>query len=127
MSLKESRSQKQKRNVKHNVYLFEIEDIYANQAKLPYRTGLIWSHCITNPVIKSFFNLDQWFWYRDKTNTMDSMFEKIVNPKFYRFLKGIDHFLLKTWILRKISSLELAGNVENPESRSKNEDIDFLI
>ena len=28
-----------------NIYLFEIEDVIANQAKLPYRTGLIWSYC----------------------------------------------------------------------------------
>ena len=31
--------------MKKNIYLFEIEDVIANQAKLPYRTGLIWSYC----------------------------------------------------------------------------------
>jgi putative methyltransferase len=104
LSLKQSRIQKQKRNVKHNVYLFEIEDIYANQAKLPYRTGLIWSHCITNPVIKSFFNLDQWFWYRDKTNTMDSMFEKIVNPKFVAFSSFVWNWKWNVEMMKRIKA-----------------------
>lgn len=71
--------------MKHNVYLFEIEDIYGDQVKLPYRTGLIWSYCLENHLIKKNYNLDGWFWYRDQKNNIDTIFKKIKNPKFIAF------------------------------------------
>ena len=63
-----------------NIYLFEIEDVIANQAKLPYRTGLIWSYCLEIEEIKKNYNLDGWFWYRDKDNSLENIFKKISNP-----------------------------------------------
>ena len=66
--------------MKKNIYLFEIEDILANQAKLPYRTGLIWSYCIEIEKIKKNYKLDGWFWFRDERNTPESIFKKISNP-----------------------------------------------
>jgi len=68
-----------------NIYLFEIEDVIANQAKLPYRTGLIWSYCQEIELIKKNFKLDGWFWYRDEENTIDKVFHKITNPHFVAF------------------------------------------
>ena len=68
-----------------NIYLFEIEDVIANQAKLPYRTGLIWSYCQEIELIKKNFKLDGWFWYRDEENTIDKVFHKISNPHFVAF------------------------------------------
>ena len=38
--------------MKKNIYFFEIEDVLTNQAKLPYRTGLIWSYCLEHKKIK---------------------------------------------------------------------------
>ena len=57
-----------------NIY-FEIEDVLTNQAKLPYRTGLIWSYCLEHKKIKDNFNLDGWYWYRDKENTVENIFK----------------------------------------------------
>ena len=68
-----------------NIYLFEIEDVIANQAKLPYRTGLIWSYCLEIEEIKKNYKLDGWFWYRDKDNTLESVFKKISNPSIVAF------------------------------------------
>ena len=68
-----------------NIYLFEIEDVIANQAKLPYRTGLIWSYCQEIELIKKNFKLDGWFWYRDEENTIDKVYHKITNPHFVAF------------------------------------------
>lgn len=65
---------------KKNIYLFEISDVLANQAKLPYSTGLIWSYCIQEKKISENYNLDNWFWYKDDENTVDTIFNKIHNP-----------------------------------------------
>jgi putative methyltransferase len=71
--------------MKKNIYFFEIEDVLTNQAKLPYRTGLIWSYCLEHEKIKDNFNLDGWYWYRDKNNTVEKIFKKINNPKLVAF------------------------------------------
>ena len=53
--------------VKKNVYLFEINDILANQVKLPYSVGLIWSYCSTIEKINNNYNLADIFWWRRTT------------------------------------------------------------
>ena len=63
-----------------NIYLFEIEDVIANQAKLPYRTGLIWSYCQEIEIIKKNFKVDGWYWYRDEEYTIEKVFDKIKEP-----------------------------------------------
>ena len=45
--------------------MFEINDIIANQIKLPYSTGLIWSYCILNEEVKNNYDLAGWFYYRE--------------------------------------------------------------
>tara|TARA_X000000950_G_scaffold288997_1_gene408989 strand:+ start:1379 stop:3457 length:2079 start_codon:yes stop_codon:yes gene_type:complete len=70
---------------KQNIYLFEIEDVLTNQAKLPYRTGLIWSYCLEHKEINKNFNLDGWYWYRDEKNTIENVFKQIDNPKLAAF------------------------------------------
>ena len=51
--------------MKKNVYLFEINDVIANQMKLPYSTGLIWSYCLEEGAVKENYQLAEWFYYRD--------------------------------------------------------------
>jgi len=70
---------------KKNIYLFEINDVIANQMKLPYSTGLIWSYCIEDERIRDNYTLDQWFYYRDDDVNLDTMFEKIQNPSVVGF------------------------------------------
>ena len=65
-----------------NVYLFEINDVIANQIKLPYSTGLIWSYCILDKEIEKNYSLDGWFYYREDD---DVIFDKIKNPSVVGF------------------------------------------
>ena len=65
-----------------NVYLFEINDIIANQIKVPYSTGLIWSHCILNKEIEANYNLAGWFYYRED---QEDILAKVENPHVIGF------------------------------------------
>ena len=65
-----------------NVYLFEINDVIANQIKLPYSTGLIWSHCIEDSNITENYNLDGWFYYRQD---LEEVVEQIKDPTIIGF------------------------------------------
>ena len=44
----------------------ELSDTFGGQVKLPYSTGLIWSHCLLNKEIKDNFRLSGWFYKRDE-------------------------------------------------------------
>jgi putative methyltransferase len=85
-----------------NIYLFEIEDVIANQAKLPYRTGLIWSYCLEIEEIKKNYNLDGWFWYRDKDNSLENIFKKISNPSVVAFSCFVWNWNWNVTIAKKI-------------------------
>ena len=71
--------------MKKNVYLFEIEDVLANQAKLPYRTGLIWSYCLEHEEIRNNYHLAGWYWYRDQINSIENVFSQIQDPSLVAF------------------------------------------
>ena len=73
------------KNMKKNIYLFEINDVIANQMKLPYSTGLIWSFCLEDKDIKENYQLDKWFYYRDDDRNLDTMFEEIKDPSIVGF------------------------------------------
>ena len=60
---------------KKNIYLFEINDVIANQMKLPYSTGLIWSYCIEEKLVEDNYALDGWFYYRDDERNLDTIFD----------------------------------------------------
>jgi len=62
--------------------LFEINDIIANQIKLPYSTGLIWSHCILNEEIKNNYDLAGWFYYRED---QEDILAKVKDPHVIGF------------------------------------------
>ena len=65
--------------MKKNIYLFEINDILANQVKLPYSVGLIWSNCSTIENITNNYNLADIFWWRRTTEQiLDDMNEPSV-------------------------------------------------
>jgi putative methyltransferase len=68
--------------MKKNVYLFEINDILSNQAKLPYSTGLIWSHCRIIPTVKDNYQLAKMFWWRRDT---EEVLSHIENPSVIGF------------------------------------------
>ena len=68
--------------MKKNIYLFEINDILSNQAKIPHSTGLIWSYCKTIPEINENLNLDKLFWWRRET---DDILANIKDPHVVGF------------------------------------------
>ena len=68
-----------------NVYLFEINDVIANQMKLPYSTGLIWAYCLEDKKVAENYKLDEWFYYRDDERNLDTMFEDIKDPSVVGF------------------------------------------
>ena len=68
-----------------NVYLFEINDVIANQMKLPYSTGLIWAYCLEDERVAKNYKLDEWFYYRDDDRNLDTMFEDIKDPSVVGF------------------------------------------
>tara|TARA_R110002074_G_scaffold251741_1_gene423282 strand:+ start:2787 stop:4784 length:1998 start_codon:yes stop_codon:yes gene_type:complete len=70
---------------KNNVYLFEINDVIANQMKLPYSTGLIWSYCVEDQSIRDNYVLDGWFYYRDDERNLETIFEDIEDPTIVGF------------------------------------------
>ena len=65
-----------------NIYLFEINDVIANQMKLPYSTGLVWSYCIEDKGIVDNYKLDGWFYYRQD---LDIIFNQIKEPNIVGF------------------------------------------
>lgn len=73
---------KKKLNIKKSVYLFEINDVLANQAKLPYSVGLIWSYCSTIDNIENNYNLSDVIWWRQPT---EDILDKIKNPDVIGF------------------------------------------
>ena len=72
--------------MKKNVYFFEINDVLANQAKLPYSTGLIWSYCQSLKDINDNFKLENIFWWRQAT---DAIMDQIKDP----FIVGFSCFV----------------------------------
>ena len=59
---------------KKRVTFLEIAPVFSNQVKLPYSTGVIWSHCLTNKIIKNNYELYEWIYVHEDE---DLIFEKI--------------------------------------------------
>ncbi|MBO06636.1 MAG: hypothetical protein CMI58_06350 [Parcubacteria group bacterium] len=66
----------------HNVYLFELSDIFDGQVYLPYSSGVVWSYVKKDSKINNNFILKDWFYYR---NNIKNIIEKINNPQFLLF------------------------------------------
>ena len=57
------------------MYLVEASYVFGGrQVRLPYSTGLLWSHCQTNDTIKTNYELTDIFFIRDEVETfIDSL------------------------------------------------------
>ena len=73
---------KGKLDLKDNVYLFEINDVLANQAKLPYSIGLIWSYCSARQLVDDNYQLSEVFWWRQST---EEILNKMKEPSVIGF------------------------------------------
>ena len=59
---------------KKRITFLEIAPVFSNQVKLPYSTGVIWSHCLTNKIIKESFELYSWIYLHEDE---DKIFDRI--------------------------------------------------
>ena len=84
-----------------NVYLFEINDILANQAKLPYSVGLIWSHCSTVEAVNNGYNLADIIWWRQPT---EDILKNMKNPSVVGFSCFVWNWNNNVEIARKIKA-----------------------
>ena len=57
----------------------ELSHVFANQAKLPYSTGCVWSYCRQNPIINSnyTFSAKDWHYVLDENFSVDDTVEKL--------------------------------------------------
>ena len=66
-----------------NIYLVEPSFLYEDiQVRLPYSTGLIWSHCKTNKIIEKNYKLSDILFIRDE---IDKFVDNIHNPSVIGF------------------------------------------
>jgi radical SAM superfamily enzyme YgiQ (UPF0313 family) len=84
-----------------NIYIFEMGDIYDNQVRLPYSTGLIWSYCKTFDQIKNNYNLKKWFFYKKSTN---DILKDIINPSVAIFSSFIWNWELNCEVAKSLKS-----------------------
>lgn len=82
-----------------NLYILELSDIYDNQVRLPYSTGLIWSYCKTIPQINKNYNLIEWFFYKEN---FEDIIERIKDPDVVIFSSSIWNWNLNCKIAKKI-------------------------
>ena len=71
--------------MKKKLYFVEVDSVYSNfekKLKLPYSTGLIWSHCLQNKEIRDNYELADWICFREH---IDDIFERIKNPSIVGF------------------------------------------
>ena len=66
----------------HNLYLFELSDIFDKQVYLPYSSGVVWSYIKEDPTIKKKYILKDWFYYRDDS---ENIIKKIKDPQILLF------------------------------------------
>ena len=71
---------------KKRITFLEIAPVFSNQVKLPYSTGVIWSHCLTNQIIKETFELYRWIYLHEDE---DKIFNSIKDTD----IVGVSNFV----------------------------------
>ena len=84
--------------MKKNLYFCEIGDIYDDQVRVPYSTGLIWSYCKTFDEINDNYKLKDWIFWREDLEIMLSKFEK---PD----IVGFSHFVWNEQVNNDLAKL----------------------
>ena len=77
----------------------ELSHVFANQVKLPYSTGCVWSHCKTVDEISNHFSFDvsDWFYALDGSLDVTDTAQKLSQCDVI----GVSYFVWNTHI-RKI-------------------------
>ena len=98
----------------------ELSDTFGGQVKLPYSTGLIWSHCLLNKEIKDNFRLSGWFYKREEDS---KIIKQIKNPDIVAFSNfvwntKINHRVAKTIKELYPNCLIIFGGLGNPNKKN---------
>ena len=80
--------------------LVELSHVFANQVKLPYSTGCIWSHCKTiNEISNNFtFDADDWHYILDGSFDLYSTAEKLAECDVI----GVSYFVWNTHVSDRV-------------------------
>ena len=81
------------------LYLIEISDVYANQIRLPYSTGVVWSYCTKDKNITDNYELSDWFYYRQNPNLI---IDAIKNPDVIGFSCWVWNWQITNHVAKKI-------------------------
>ena len=80
------------------LYLVEISDVYANQIRLPYSTGVVWSYCTKDKNIIDNYKLVDWFYHRQN---VDDIINSIKNPDVIGFSCWVWNWQITNHIAKK--------------------------
>lgn len=74
-----------------SIAFLELSHVFANQAKLPYSTGCVWSYCRQNEIIQKnySFNVKDWFYVLDDNFSVDDTVEQLKNID----IVGVSYFV----------------------------------
>ena len=81
------------------LYLVEISDVYANQIRLPYSTGVVWSYCTKDKTIMDNYELVDWFYYRQK---VDNIIDSIENPEVIGFSCWVWNWQMTNYVAKAV-------------------------
>ncbi len=78
----------------------ELSNVFANQAKLPYSTGCVWSYCIQNKLIADSISFDckDWHYILDE----ESNYKVIADSLLHCDIVGVSYFVWNSSISDKI-------------------------
>ena len=71
------------------VGFLELSHVFANQIKIPYSTGCVWSYCRADPEIKHTFDLNDWFYVLDDKFDVHATAEQLSECD----VVGVSHFV----------------------------------
>lgn len=79
-----------------------MSDIFGTQARLPYSTGLIWSYCLENKEIRENYSLSNWFWYKDSSNSVENILNKLDEPAVLGLATFIWNWKFNSTLCKKV-------------------------
>ena len=111
------------------MYLVEASYVFGGrQVRLPYSTGLLWSHCQTNDTIKTNYELTDIFFIRDEVETF---IDSIENPSVVGFSCFVWNWELNNEIAKKVKEkypdcVIVYGGQHQPSANRLKHETDFF-
>ena len=111
------------------MYLVEASYVFGGrQVRLPYSTGLLWSHCQTNDTIKTNYELTDIFFIRDEVETF---IDSIENPSVVGFSCFVWNWELNNEVAKKVKEkypdcVILYGGQHQPSANRLKHETDFF-